>query len=30
MWHEGTIGIKVNGKMQPHQYWVKGFDEGSQ
>ena len=30
MWHEGMIGIKVNGKMQPHQYWVKGFDEGSQ
>lgn len=29
MWHEGTIGIAVDGKNVAHHYWVKSFDEGS-
>lgn len=30
MWHEGTIGIPVDGGKQIHQFWVKSFETGSQ
>ena len=30
MWHEGTIGIPVDGGKQIHRFWVKSFKTGSQ
>lgn len=29
MWHEGTIGIPVEGGLQPHHFWVKSFEKAS-
>ena len=32
LWHEGTIGIPVNGTKETKiaHYWVKAYDEGSE
>ncbi len=32
MWHEGTIGIKINKGTESKvaHYWVKAYDEGSE
>lgn len=32
MWHEGTIGIPINGTTGTRiaHYWVKAYDEGSE
>jgi hypothetical protein len=30
MWHEGTIGIPVDGKMISYKYWVKVYSEKSE